>query len=138
VQAGEAIPLEATQARADSALADHAIVRVAAEEKIAEQRLRALIGFALREQELRLRALPPPADCTQPMTELIRDALADDIQGGQWIYEQTAPNVFTRRRVEVQRVEGALAVLSRGPKAGAAIVTSGAAELFGIEFGAGK
>lgn len=85
----------------------------------------------------RIEVLLPVRGSTENLV-VSHDAVLHDIQGGQWIYEQTAPNVFTRRRVEVQRIEGALAVLSRGPKAGAAIVTSGSVELFGTEFGSGK
>jgi hypothetical protein len=45
---------------------------------------------------------------------------------------------FVRRRVEVVRVADGRAVLSFGPKVGTPVVTGGAAELFGTEFGAGK
>ncbi len=65
-------------------------------------------------------------------------AVLHDIQGGQWVYESTGPQVFVRRRVQVARVAGAEAVLASGPKPGAKVVTDGAAELFGTEFGAGK
>lgn len=65
-------------------------------------------------------------------------AVLHDVQGGQWIYESTAPQTFVRRRVQVTRVAGAEAVLASGPRPGAKIVTDGAAELFGTEFGAGK
>jgi len=61
-----------------------------------------------------------------------------DIHGGQWVYEMTSPTAFVRRRVQVARVAGADAVLASGPAAGTRIVTDGAAELFGIEFGPGK
>jgi hypothetical protein len=61
-----------------------------------------------------------------------------DIHGGQWVYEMTTATTFVRRRVQVAQVSGADAVLGTGPPAGAKIVTDGAAELFGIEFGPGK
>jgi hypothetical protein len=64
-------------------------------------------------------------------------AVLHDVYGGQWVYEQTAPQTFVRRRVQVERVAGADAVVVSGPSAGAKIVTDGAAELFGTEFGAG-
>jgi multidrug efflux pump subunit AcrA (membrane-fusion protein) len=64
-------------------------------------------------------------------------AVLHDVQGGQWIYENTAPQTFVRRRVQVTRVDGDLAVLAGGLKPGAKIVTDGAAELFGTEFVAG-
>lgn len=65
-------------------------------------------------------------------------ALLHDIHGGTWVYERTAPHVFARRRVEVRDTIEGLAVLARGPAAGAMVVTTGAAELYGVEFGAGK
>ena len=65
-------------------------------------------------------------------------AVLHDIHGGQWVYENTAPQTFVRRRVQVARVSGADAVLAAGLKEGQKIVTDGAAELFGTEFGAGK
>jgi hypothetical protein len=64
-------------------------------------------------------------------------SVLQDIHGGQWVYENTAPQTFVRRRVHVERVAGADAVLGSGSKPGGRIVTDGAAELFGTEFGAG-
>lgn len=67
-----------------------------------------------------------------------RAAILYDFRGGAWVYERTAPLVFTRRRVDIRRVEGETVVIERGLKPGAQVVTAGAAELFGTEFGAGK
>ena len=60
--------------------------------------------------------------------------------GETWVYERTAPQVFTRRRVEVLRSEGPLLLL-RAPTPlapGSEIVTAGAVELQGAELGVGK
>ncbi len=65
-------------------------------------------------------------------------AVMHDVQGGTWVYENTGPHAFSRRRVQVSRVAGADAVLSGGVKPGAKVVVTGAAELFGTEFGVGK
>ncbi|MCP5522604.1 MAG: membrane fusion protein MtrC [Verrucomicrobiales bacterium] len=65
-------------------------------------------------------------------------AVLHDIHGGQWVYEQTEARTFVRRRVEVERVAGTDAILARGLRPSAKVVTDGAAELFGTEFGAGK
>jgi len=67
-------------------------------------------------------------------------AVLHDLHGGTWIYEQTAPCTYTRRRITVERVAGDVAVLERALELapGAKIVTAGAAELFGVEFGGGK
>lgn len=65
-------------------------------------------------------------------------SILHDIQGGTWVYDNTKPHVFVRRRVEVERVDGDLAILRRGVTNGVNIVTLGAAELYGTEFGVGK
>jgi cobalt-zinc-cadmium efflux system membrane fusion protein len=65
-------------------------------------------------------------------------AVVHDIQGGCWVYENTASHTFVRRRVEVRNVFGDLAVLENGPPVGTKIVIEGVAELFGTEFGFGK
>ncbi len=61
-----------------------------------------------------------------------------DMYGSAWIYENTGPGVYVRRRVELRRALGNLAILSRGPDVGTKVVGAGAAELFGTEFGVGK
>ena len=65
-------------------------------------------------------------------------AILHDIQGNTWVYESIAPQTFARRRVQVVRIVGGDAVLASGPKPGTKVVTDGAAELFGTEFGGGK
>lgn len=65
-------------------------------------------------------------------------AVLYDMQGGAWVYVRTAPATFVRTRVEIRYAAGGFAVLGRGPGAGTEVVTAGAAELFGTEFGAGK
>lgn len=62
-------------------------------------------------------------------------AIVRDIYGGEWVYRRTAPNSYVRQRIEVASVTGDVALLSRGLQRGADIVTDGAAELFGTEFG---
>jgi len=65
-------------------------------------------------------------------------ALLYDMYGSTWIYENTESLTYIRRRVEVHHVQDDYAVLSRGLSAGVEVVTAGAAELFGTEFGMGK
>ena len=65
-------------------------------------------------------------------------ALLYDMHGGTWVYEALDDHKFVRRRVEVKTQIGGKAVIERGLDAGTKVVTDGAAELFGTEFGAGK
>ena len=62
-------------------------------------------------------------------------AILYDMYGSAWVYQNTEPRVYVRRRVELHHVLDDLAILSRGPAIGAKVVTAGAAELFGTEFG---
>ena len=54
-----------------------------------------------------------------------------------WVYEDIGGNAYVRRRVEVARHAGNRVVIRRGIGPGTKVVTAGAAELFGTEFGAG-
>ena len=65
-------------------------------------------------------------------------AVIHDIHGGTWVYEQTEPRKYVRRRVLVRHIVGGLAVLAEGPKPGTQVVAEGAAELFGVEVGFAK
>lgn len=70
-------------------------------------------------------------------------AIIYDIHGNAWVYEQTAERTYVRRRLLVRFVDhsqksGPRAVVSSGIKEGAQVVTEGAAELQGTEFGFSK
>ena len=65
-------------------------------------------------------------------------AVIIDIYGGQWVYERLDELHFVRRRVEVAWVQEGLAILTRGPESGTTVVTAGAAEISGAEFGFAK
>jgi membrane fusion protein, heavy metal efflux system len=60
-----------------------------------------------------------------------------DIHGDAWVYEDLGNNAYARRRVQIARHAGDRAVIARGLSEGVKVVTAGAAELFGTEFGAG-
>jgi hypothetical protein len=60
------------------------------------------------------------------------------VNGETWVYTNPKPLVFVRSPITVDYIEGDLAVLSEGPEIGTAVVTLGAAELFGTETGVSK
>lgn len=63
-------------------------------------------------------------------------ALLRDIYGGEWVYVRIAPHAYERRRVEIAAAKDGHFQLNRGLNTGDEVVTAGAAELFGTEFGA--
>lgn len=65
-------------------------------------------------------------------------AILYDIHGGTWVYTRMSPHTYTRQRVELHHVVDTLAVLTRGPAPGTEVVMTGAAEIYGTEFGGGK
>lgn len=71
------------------------------------------------------------AGLTVPSAAVLRD-----IYGGEWVYQKTAANTFVRQRVEIASEADGQALLARGLSPDAEVVTNGAAELFGTEFGA--
>jgi hypothetical protein len=65
-------------------------------------------------------------------------ALIYDPQGKTWTYIERSPRTFVRAPVTVQRIAGGTVYLSSGPPAGALVVTVGAPELLGSEYGVGE
>ena len=62
-------------------------------------------------------------------------AIFYDLNGETWVYTNPSPLTFVRERINVDYIDGDLAVLSDGPPSGTAIVTVGAPELYGTEVG---
>jgi len=60
-------------------------------------------------------------------------AIIYGLNGETWVYGSVGPLAFERLPIDVEYVEGDLAVLKSGPEIGAKIVVSGATELLGIE-----
>jgi hypothetical protein len=61
-------------------------------------------------------------------------AVIYDNDGSTWTYVNTATRTFMREHITVRVIQGATAVLSRGPAAGTMVVTVGAPELLGTEY----
>jgi hypothetical protein len=64
-------------------------------------------------------------------------AVLYDAKGDTWVYVNPEPRTYVRERITVDFIEGDQAVLTKGPPAGSAVVSVGAAELYGTEFGVG-
>jgi len=61
-------------------------------------------------------------------------ALIYDRHGQTWVYTSPNPRTFVRHKVEVDYIQGDVAVLKDGPPTGTVVATVGVAELYGTEF----
>ena len=92
--------------------------------------------FSLRPGQRVGASLPLRGD--EEELTVSREAIILDYFGGTWVYEKTAEHTYVRRRVIVDRVAGPVAVLASGPKKETVVVTKGAAEMAGTDFGFSK
>ena len=58
--------------------------------------------------------------------------------GSEWTYTNPSTLTYIREPIEIDFIEGDLAILNSGPEVGTVVVSVGAAELYGTEFGVGK
>lgn len=93
-------------------------------------------GGGLRVGQRVAVALPVRGSGSQSAPAVPASAILRDAYGGEWVYILTKPHSYERRRIEVATMQGGQAVLARGLAPGDRVVTAGAAELFGTEFGA--
>jgi membrane fusion protein, heavy metal efflux system len=86
----------------------------------------------------RLNVQLPARSKVRDTLQVPASAILYDIHGGTWVYVAEPEHTYRRQRVEVLDTQGGFAFLARGVPRNARVVTAGAAELFGTEFGAGK
>jgi hypothetical protein len=63
------------------------------------------------------------------------DAVLYDPNGETWTYTSPKPLVFQRADISVARIDGNSAILAKGPSIGTPVVTAGATEIWGVEYG---
>ena len=61
-------------------------------------------------------------------------AVLYDAQGDTWVYASPESLRYVRHAIEIDYIDGDMAVLSSGPPVGTTVVTVGALQLFGAEF----
>jgi hypothetical protein len=64
-------------------------------------------------------------------------SLIYDSHGQTWIYTSPSARTFVRHKVEVDHIDGDVAVLKDGPPHGTVVASVGVAELYGTEFKVG-
>ena len=76
------------------------------------------------------RVRPDHGDVAIPYSALLYDA-----EGRAFTYTSPAALTFVRRPITVDRITRRSVLLKAGPRPGTAVVTVGAAELLGVEYG---
>lgn len=85
----------------------------------------------------RIELQTAPVQAAERLVVIPYSAVFYGLSGETWTYTNPESLTFVRESIAVDHVEDGLAYLSSGPSAGAAVVTVGAAELFGVETGVG-
>jgi hypothetical protein len=70
-----------------------------------------------------------------PTVAIPYSAVIYDPSGRTYAFVAVAPLTFTEVRVKVDRIDGSTAYLREGPHAGSQVVSTGAAELYGVQTG---
>jgi hypothetical protein len=88
-------------------------------------------------QDVHVKVAQPGSGAPQKVIPY--SAVFYDAQGNTWTYTNPEPLVFVRQLIDVEHIEGDVAVLKEGSTLSDEVVTAGAAELWGVEseFGGG-
>jgi hypothetical protein len=76
-----------------------------------------------------------PARAAGKRTVIPYDAVLYDANGDTWTYTSPKHLVYVREDITVDRIDGDRAILSAGPASGTPVVTVGATEIWGVEYG---
>lgn len=79
----------------------------------------------------------PVSRSASPRKVVPHSALIYDPKGQAWVYTSPEPRTFIKHKVDVEYVDGNLAVLNDGPPAGTIVVSTAAAEVYGTDSGVG-
>jgi hypothetical protein len=86
----------------------------------------------------RIPAKPTSVSIVAPaMTIVPTTAIVYDPVGACWVYTSPKARTFVRAQIVIDHASGAAAYLSSGPPVGTVVVTTGASELLGAEYGVG-
>jgi hypothetical protein len=87
------------------------------------------------EAARRIDVQTAPATAENGSTVIPYAAVLYDPDGRTWTYTSSKPLVFIRKNITVDRIEADRAILTKGLAPGTAVVTVGADELWGVEYG---
>ena len=133
------VGLQLSACTQQTAEADGATNEPATVEHIEGSEVRRLTLTAKAAERLGIRTKPVLAGKIggAPRRVVPYSAVLYDANGDTWVYANPEPLAYVRERVTVDDIQGGQAVLTDGPPEGTPVVTVGAAELYGTEFGVG-
>jgi len=79
----------------------------------------------------------PVSRHASPQKVVPYSALIYDPHGQTWVYISPKPRTFIRHKVDVDYIEGDIAVLKDGPETGTVVASVGVVEVYGTEFEVG-
>lgn len=85
-----------------------------------------------------VQAAPAVVPGAPKLTVIPVDAVIYDPKGQSWAYTVSDSRTFTRQAIVIDHIDGKSAYLKSGPAVGAPVVTVGASELLGAEYGVGE
>jgi hypothetical protein len=85
-----------------------------------------------------VQAAPATVPGAAALTVIPVDAVIYDPQGHSWAYTVSDSRTFTRQAIVIDHIDGKNAFLKSGPAVGSPVVTVGASELLGAEYGVGE
>jgi hypothetical protein len=94
-----------------------------------------VILSAQAARRLGVQTAPVRRDGTTPRHVIPYAAVLYDAQGRAFAYTSPARLTYVREPISIDAIRGKIAVLNRGPRTGMPVVTVGAAELLGTEYG---
>src|SRR5919204_621469 len=126
------VPLLATACGGSAA--DEAAGKAAVVEKVGNVKRVVLTTEAARRLAIKTALVRGDGDGSG-RTVIPYGAVLYDPNGATWTYTSPARGVFVRHDISVDRIDGNTAILTTGPPVGTRVVSVGAIELWGVEYG---
>jgi len=100
--------------------------------------LRAAERLGIQTAQVRDAQVPARKGKSAARKVIPYSAVLYDEQGDTWTFMSPQPLTYVRQKISLDYIQGDKALLVDGPPAGTTVVTVGAPELLGAEFGVGE